>query len=99
MSAALNARIERYRTKIAALTDTDTRLDAAWALELFEGAANCYEKAAERGPVQYSLGSRSFSFESKMAARQAMDMARQDLDSYLNYSGGMQVVDMGGAQW
>ena len=100
MSTALNNLTARYQTRVDALTDTDTRLSADWALETFKGAAGAFEKAAERGPVQYSISGRAFSFESKADARRAMDAARAELDNCLAEYGGTQLVDFGGErQW
>ena len=99
MSAKLNSLIANLQAKVDALTDTDTRLDADFALENYAGAALAYHNGAERGPVQYSIASRSFSFESKEAARQAMLTARMDLDNLLSAYGGSTLVDMGGQLW
>lgn len=97
MGKALSALVARYRNRISALTDTDSALEAEYALECFEGAAGAYETAAERGPVQYSVAGRSFSFENKAAARDAMEIARADLLGWLSADGGTTLVDMGGS--
>ena len=99
MSTALNALTARYQTRVDALTDTDARLAAAWALETFSGAALCYEQAASRGPVQYSISGRAFSFSSKAEAKSAMESAKADLDAALSSYGSTSLVDMGGGQW
>jgi len=99
MGAALNALVARYQTRVEALTDTDARLNASWALETWQGAALAYETAAARGPAQYSISGRSFAFESKEAARQAMVAARADLDDCISSDGGTVFVDFGGSQW
>jgi len=99
MSTALNQLVSRYETRVAALTDTDARLEAAWALETFRGAATCWEQATERGPVQYSISGRAFSFESKAAAKMAMESAKADLQSSLSADGGTTFVDGGGRIW
>jgi hypothetical protein len=93
MSAALNALIANYQTKVDALTDTDTRLEAQWALETFSGAALAYEQAAPRGPVNYSIAGRSFEFPSKEDARQAMEDARNDLGGFLSATGSVSLID------
>lgn len=99
MGQALNALAEHLEAKVSALTDTDTRLEAAFALETWKGAAGAYASGAARGPVSYSVSGRSFAFESKEAARLAMVSARADLDALLNEYGGTGLVDMGGSQW
>jgi hypothetical protein len=98
-SPALNALIARLENRVAAITDTDARLSAAFALESYQGAAYCYLASVSRGPSQYSISGRAFSFESKQAAKQAMDVAKSELDGYLSTDGGTSFVDMGGGQW
>jgi len=93
MSNALNNLISNYQSKVDALTDTDSRLEAAWALETFTGCATAYELAAPRGPTSYSIAGRAFSFPSKEAARSAMTTARGDLTDYLSGIGSTTLVD------
>jgi len=99
MSAALNSLILNYETKVSALTDTDTRLEAAAALEVYKSAAYSYERYANRDPMAYGIGSRNLQFEKTEEARRTRDAAKQDLLSYLSSTGGTVLVDMGGSQW
>ena len=100
MSQALSALVANLKTRVEALTDTDTKVEALWALETFQGAAGAYEAGAARGPVSYSTpAGTSYNFPSKAEAREAMNAARAEVMGLLSYSGGTGYVDMGGSQW
>ena len=98
-TTALSNLVANYKSRVDALTDTDTKLEALWCLETFQGAAGAYESSTGRGPVQYSIAGRSFSFPSKLEAKRAMDDAKSDLFSYLGSDGGTTKVDFGGTIW
>jgi len=98
-SSALQALLVVYRQRVDALTDEIAAAEAAWALEMFSGAAECYERAASRGPVSYTLGDRTFAFDSRADAKAAMADARAELDACLSETGGTTRVSFGGTQW
>lgn len=93
MATALNSLIAYYQTQVDAITDTQTRLEANFALENYQGAAGAYSQSAQRGPTSYSIHNRSFQFESKADAKAAMDDAKTDLESTLSATGGTTLLD------
>ena len=96
VSTALDNLKAQYATEIASLTDTRDNLEALWALETWYGAAKAYENGLDRNAISYSSGGRSFSFLTITAAREAMQAAKGELDSWLGKGGGVRYADLSG---